>query len=100
MLQIPKLEGDDFIGWERIHNFPNVLMVKDIVSEEIWNNFFPNRKELFKYDHFLRAVAQFPAFCTEYNNVHANLDSYTSACKRELATLFAHITYESGHYYE
>lgn len=42
------------------------------------------------------AVAQYPAFCDEYMPVGENLYSQSLACRRELATLFAHITYESG----
>ena len=44
------------------------------------------------------AVAQYPAFCGEYNEKSnlANLDNLRSACRRELATLFAHMIYESG----
>ena len=43
-------------------------------------------------------MAQYPAFCGEYNseNRHKNLRNEIDACKRELATLFTHITYESG----
>ena len=75
MLQIPELEDDNTQGWDRIRNFPNVIRVMDIVTQETWNELFPNRNEKYKYDHFLRAVAQFPAFCAEYNNVHPNLQS-------------------------
>ena len=50
------------------------------------------------YESFLTAVAQFSAFCGEYNSttIVMNLDNAEQACKRELATLFAHITHESG----
>ena len=75
----------------------------DIMTEEKWNDdLFPYRNDGYKYKYFLRAVAQFPKFCAErkLENAYANLKNETTACKRELAALFAHITYESGLYFD
>ena len=74
---------------------------------EAFEELYPDRKVQFNnneiytelnYEHFLKAVAQFPAFCGEYDSTseEMNLDNEEQACKRELATLFAHITHESG----
>ena len=43
------------------------------------------------------AISYFPAFCGEYKEGtdYKNLENPLSACKRELATLFAHIVYET-----
>ena len=76
----------------------------DIVTEEKWNDdLFPYRNDGYEYKYFLRAVAQFPKFCDKPQD-GAMLSTYqdfhngTATCRRELAALFAHITYESGHY--
>ena len=47
---------------------------------------------------FLRAVALYPAFCGEHNEASElfNLEDSEKACKRELATLMAHIVFETG----
>ena len=52
----------------------------------------------YTYDQFLRSVAQFPAFCGEFQTDEGipNTNTQERACKRELATLFAHIVFESG----
>jgi len=60
---------------------------------------FSARDTVYSYELFLNAVAQFPAFCNEHRpsaDSFDNLGTDESACRRELATLFAHIIYESG----
>ena len=89
-----------------IYDYPNVSLVNNILSEEEFNDLFPDRNYSFletqkykylEYGHFLTAVAQYPAFCGEFvTNAAANLDNASTACKRELATLFAHMTYETS----
>lgn len=74
----------------------NVVRVKTVVSENDFNNIlFPKKKAVYTYAGFLQAIAKFPKFCDE-----DNLSNYTQdeACKRELATLFAHFAQESGHH--
>jgi len=44
------------------------------------------------YDNFLKAVARYPFFCGE----KGYFDSLDEACKRELASLFAHAAQETG----
>lgn len=84
----------------------NVKLVNEILPEQNFNELFQFRNEDYdnselyvrlEYIDFLRAVAQFPAFCGEFKkNAASNLENQTQACKRELATLFAHMTHESG----
>ena len=57
MLWIPEYDDGYIEGWDKIHNFPNVLTVMDIVTEETWNKLFFDRTDGYKYKHFLRAVA-------------------------------------------
>ena len=48
------------------------------------------------YEAFLQSVAMFPAFCNEYKPIRDNLQNQELACRRELATLFAHMIYETS----
>ena len=89
-----------------IYEQPNVILVNSILSEQDFNDLFPDRNWSFttnekhkylEYGHFLTAVAQYPAFCGEYvADAADNLESATKACGRELATLLAHMTYETS----
>ena len=70
------------------------------MSQEQFDELFPNRVNinLLTYLNFLKAVAKFKDFCDyadELNEAQNNKD-IDEACKRELATLFAHMTYETG----
>ena len=72
---------------------PNVINVKSILSSDTWNNAFPFHNTVYSYESFLRAVAKFPMFCNESASATVTLED---TCKQELATLLAHISYESG----
>jgi chitodextrinase len=78
----------------------NVVRVASIVDEAKYNEFFPLKNDFFTYTNFLKAVGKFPHFCNEvnddYTGLKTNAENIDQACKRELATLFAHIAYESG----
>jgi chitodextrinase len=76
----------------------NVQRVTSHLSEDAFDFFFPLADSLYTYENFLKAVAKFPAFCNEYNEDLSglNTEDIDNTCKRELATLFAHIAYESG----
>ena len=50
--------------------------------------------DLYQYDSFLQAVALFPKFCGE--GTPDPDGSYMTSCKREVATLMAHVIQESG----
>lgn len=72
----------------------NVILVKSILTEDNWNQSFPYASSVYTYANFMRAVAKFPMFCNEVPSASAEILS--DICKRELATLLAHIKYESG----
>ena len=65
----------------------NVQMVKSVLSEDQWDYLFPMANEIYDYDSFLMAVGKFPKFCG---------DGDEKLCKRELSTIFAHMTHEVG----
>ena len=79
---------------EDIFDQPNVKLVNSIFTEEEWVSIFPAAPD--SYQDFLTAIAQYPAFCNEFDPIMENLFTLDLACRRELATLFAHIIYESG----
>jgi len=78
----------------------NRLRVQQILSEAMFDEFFPLADDFYTYQMFLEAVEAFPAFCNEVNLNYAghkiNAADKDQACKRELATLFAHIAYTTG----
>lgn len=65
-----------------------------IPDETAWEEMFPKRNALYDYTSFLRAAAKYPNFCNE-NDIAGNTVSMT--CGRELATLFAHFSQETGY---
>ena len=72
---------------------PNVKMFQEFVPDEAtWESMFPVRNALYDYTSMLQAVAKFPAFCGEAPQGKNALVT----CGREVATLFAHITQETG----
>ena len=50
------------------------------------------RDAIYTYEGFMKAVAKFPKLCGENNTSDDNL----TACKKEIATLFAHFTQETS----
>ena len=81
---------------EDIFSYENVQLVNAVMTESDWVAMFP-QADASEYMAFLGAVAQYPAFCSEYNEQIAHhLWDLEKSCKRELATLIAHIQYESG----
>ena len=81
---------------DNIFHLKNVELVNSIISEEDWDELFPARQQGYEYEVFLRAVAQYPLFCGEFKPIMHNLQTEFLACRRELATLFAHMVYETG----
>ena len=99
---VKRVESTRMIPLNEIQNIytqPNVALVNAIFPESEFERLFPKRFKRFLYEPFLKAVAQFPAFCGEFSagTGHANLLNQEKACRRELATLFAHVIYESGY---
>ena len=65
-----------------------------IPDEATWEDMFPKRNDLYDYDSFLKAAAKYPMFCGE-----SNCPGYSDVmgCGRELVTLFAHLSQETGY---
>ena len=72
----------------------NVRRIMEVFCEEDFEHLFPNHDHLYTYESFVVAAGLYPKFCGESDPSLAL--SETEACKRELATLFAHIIYESN----
>ena len=51
-------------------------------------------KNIFTFSNFIKAVAKYPTFCNQKSP--NNTSTLDDLCKIELATLFAHITQETG----
>ena len=66
----------------------NVERVKIIVDAAKWADLFPLANSIYSYTEFLKAVEQFPKLCGG--------DELT--CRKELATIFAHMTQETGYH--
>ena len=66
----------------------NVDRIKRIINATTWNTFFPMANAIYSYDEFLIAVAKFPALCGDSD----------ALCRKELATIFAHMTQETGYH--
>ena len=62
--------------------------VRDIITENMWDEIFPIRDEAYNYSYFLYAVAAYPAFCNTSIEPDKTVDY---VCRRELATLFTHM---------
>lgn len=79
-------------GWENAANVQNVKVF--IPDEATWEEMFPKRNDLYDYTSFMRAVAKYPKFCGEGNCPNYNT---VMSCGRELVTLFAHLSQETGY---
>ena len=87
------MAGTPVIDLNNIDNNPeNVQRVMDLVSETDFEFFFPQSASVYDYKGFLQAVAKFPAFCNEA----ADMSKIDEVCLKELATVFAHFTQETG----
>ena len=87
--------GDPVVDMDNPANNPaNVQLVMSIIDEATWEFIFPVAAEVYQYEELLKAVYKFPAFCGE-----RPLDSpltLKEVCAKELATVFAHATQETG----
>lgn len=73
----------------------HITLIKKVFPESAWKKQFTHiDKDFYTYDAFIKSVAEFPAFCNETNRSDETLED---ACKKELATFFAHATQETGH---
>jgi hypothetical protein len=75
----------------------NSQRFKRVFSEADFNTVFPLRKGIYTYQGLVDAVKAFPAFCGEKGTyAQAATLSLDDVCRKELATLFAHVVIESG----
>ncbi len=109
---IPTLpEVDGLITYDKIKDslfWPeNVKRIVSLVDQEMWEDtLFPHRNgnshldsnathtvEYYTYIGFLQAAAKYPMFCNEDFSTGMTIDE---VCAKELATMFAHFTQETG----
>lgn len=89
------IPGTPTIDFANPSNNPaNVIRVMRILPETKWNEIFPVRKSIYTYSELLKAVAKFPGFCNDV--APGNSLDMDTACKTELATIFAHMVQETG----
>lgn len=58
-----------------------------VLPEKSFEFVFPIKNKIYTYEAFLQAVGSFPSFCGEHKK---DQDAW-EVCRKELATLFAHI---------
>ena len=68
----------------------NVTLVKKVLPEADFNSLFPNKVDFYTYDALLKAIAVYPNLCGE-----SKTGDLETACKKELATMFAHFYHEA-----
>jgi chitodextrinase len=73
-----------------------VQLVKSFLHEDKFEDLFRLRNEVYTYDGFLKAVGKFPALCGEHNE-EANDDDDLTACKKEIAAIFANFVKETSY---
>jgi len=66
------------------------------MTQQFWDETFPDASENFSYQGFLEAAAKFPKFCNESNH---NKYTPNQSCKVEISTIFAHIYQETKFIY-
>jgi len=71
----------------------NVQRASAILTEDLWNHFFPNALPVYTYENFLKAIAKFPKFCNDHATSTQEAD-LEEACKIELSTFLAHMKQE------
>ena len=69
-------------------------MIMEVFGEEDFEHLFPLHDKLYTYEAFIVAAGLFPKFCGEDDPSLGLTEAET--CKRELATLFSHIIYETN----
>ncbi|OEU68777.1 MAG: hypothetical protein BA863_06550 [Desulfovibrio sp. S3730MH75] len=90
MLSLKELEEN----WEKHKDnpgefFTNYDMIKSVVTEEIFNEAFPNRAAQYTYENMIKSAMAFPFLCGEEGESE-------ETCKREFATMFAHWMQETS----
>lgn len=57
------------------------MLAESILSQTMWDSWFPNANSLYTYSNFMKALGRFPEFCG---------DTSTN-CAIELATISGHM---------
>jgi chitodextrinase len=88
----------DFVNHE--NNAANVQRVLRVLPEATaWEYLTPFRVAEYTYQNFVTAVSKFPSFCGERGTVgRAAFMTDDEMCMKELATLFAHFSQETGYH--
>lgn len=88
------VEGKPTIDFANPSNNPaNVQRVMKIMPEDIFEFLFARRnRDAYTYEGLLQAIAKFPAWCDDA----ADPTKKDEACRKELATTFAHFVQETG----
>jgi len=63
----------------------------------MWEYLTPFRDDIYTFEEFLTAISKFPAFCGE-KGTHGHAATLTAdeVCQKEISTLFAHFSKETG----
>ena len=72
----------------------NVRMIMEVFGEEDFEHLFPLHDKLYTYEAFTVAAGLFPKFCGETDESLGLTEA--EVCKRELATLFSHVIFETN----
>lgn len=68
----------------------NVQRAMSVMSENKWNQLFPQANALYSYENFMKAIARYPKFCGEAMDA-----DIVRACKTELSAIMAHMKQSS-----
>lgn len=88
-----------FVGTAKYKELPaNIQRIVKLFDEDKWEDVFNIRRNAYTYRGFLEAAAKYPSFCNEAASEGQFKDKdLDTVCKRELSSLFAHMTQEVGH---
>lgn len=77
---------------------PNIQRIIRVMDEDVFEELFPVRRDVYSYRGFLEAAVKYPTFCAEKNDGDNDIKtkSLDEVCKRELASMFAHFAQEVG----
>ena len=72
----------------------NVRRIMEVFGEEDFEHLFPLHDKLYTYEAFVVAAGLYPKFCGEDDPSLGLTEA--EVCKRELATLFSHVIFETN----
>lgn len=87
---------DPVIDFKEPQNNPkNVQTILRVFNSNDYAYLFPAANSIFSYETVINAMALYPQFCNEVADIYSSTHDQDQMCRAELATLFAHITYQS-----